>query len=70
MNLLSEMVERERRADELRQIERQREIDALLGKGRGKEKKKKMRHSLGSKLVEWGEQLQENPAPKASTSKI
>ncbi len=74
MNLLSEMVERERRADDLREAKREREKRELLERGRdkpeSKSKKKQVKDALGSKLVEWGEQLQEKPSPRPSTSKI
>lgn len=71
MSWLDEQYHRERREDDLRAARRDAEIEALLETKKGKEKPKKVRNALGSKLVEWGERLQDNkPAPKPSTSKI
>lgn len=78
MNWVDEQYERERRADDVREAQRAARIQALVkqdkskdeGKNRGKGKDKKIRRALGSKLIEWGEQLQDGGAPNPSTAKI
>lgn len=78
MDWISEEVERQRRADQVREAEREAKIKALLeqdkgknnGKGKQKAKDKNMRRALGSKLIEWGEQLQDGGSPNPSTLKI
>ncbi len=71
MNWLDEQYQRERYADDLRAMQHEADVDALLGKHKGKGKPKKVRSALGSKLVAWGERLQDtSPNAKPSTSKI
>jgi hypothetical protein len=73
MNWLNERYEQERREDEVRAMLHDAEIEALLAdaKAQGKAKNKKVRKAVGSKLVEWGERLQDTQSlPKPSTSKI
>jgi hypothetical protein len=71
MNWLDEQYQRERNADDLRAAQRDAEIEALLENKKGKEKPKKVRNALGSKLVEWGERMQDSTAKRnPSTSKI
>lgn len=78
MNWVDEQYERERRADDVREAQRAARVKALVeggkrkddGKNQGKGKDKKIRRALGSKLVEWGEQLQDGGAPNPSTAKI
>lgn len=72
MNWLNVEFEKQRRQDELRALEQQAEIEALLAPTRPpKASRKTVRKALGNKLVEWGEKLQDAPrAPRPSTSKI
>lgn len=71
MNWMHEQYQLERNKDQMREAQHEAEVDALLGKNKGKGKPKKVRSALGSKLVEWGERLQDAPAPsKPATSKI
>lgn len=71
MNWLSEQYQKERRADELRAIQRQSEINTLLPRKGETAKPKKVRRAVGSKLVEWGERLQETqPLPRSAALEI
>jgi len=78
MDWISEECERQRRADELREAERENKVKALLaqskakdnGKDKKKGKDKGVRRALGGKLIEWGEQLQDGSSPNPSTLKI
>ena len=72
MNWLNAQFEQARREDEIRALERQAEIEAMLARAYpSKTKNKNVRRALGTKLVELGERLQDaQPAPRPSTSKI
>ena len=76
MDWISEECERQRRADQMREAEREAKNKALLAEGKGKNKSKEkgkdknVRRALGSKLIEWGEQLQDGSSPNPSTAKI
>lgn len=71
MNWMHEQYQNERNKDQVREAQHNAEVDALLNKHEGKGKPKKVRSALGSKLVEWGERLQDAPhSSKPATSKI
>ncbi|MCC7163754.1 MAG: hypothetical protein IT331_14765 [Anaerolineae bacterium] len=76
MNWLVEQYERERRADELREAQRVAKFRMLLAQDEDKNQNKnkpddkKVRRALGSKLIEWGEQLQDGGARNPLTAEI
>jgi len=64
MNWLDQQYQNERRADDLRDAEREAETEARLAHGKPKKtntKAKSVRRIVGSKLIEFGERLQDQP---------
>jgi hypothetical protein len=61
---LSELYAEQRRADELREAQREANKNALLAKATETETKtppRRVRKAVGGKLIEWGTRLQETP---------
>lgn len=64
MNWLDQQYQNERHADDLRAAEQRAETEARLGQAktkRTKPKVKSVRRTVGSKLIEFGERLQDQP---------
>jgi hypothetical protein len=73
MNWLNARFEQERREDEIRALQHEAKMQALLDDARrhGKTPRKNVRRAVGGKLVEWGERLQDGqslPGPSLSES--
>lgn len=69
MHWLNVRCDQERREDEIRALQREAEINALLRGAPQPDKKpsKNVRRAVGGKLVEWGERLQEQPSLRTSS---
>lgn len=73
MNMLEAEYARKDRENEVREVMRASEIKKLLASQQtnAKNDNQSVRNAVGSKLVEWGERLQDGQsAPKPATLKI
>ncbi len=70
MNWLNARYEQERHQDEIRALQYAAQVNELLAQtNKHKGNSKRVRRAVGSKLVAWGERLQDTPSLKPSTSK-
>ena len=60
MDWLHMKYEEERHADEIRAAQHENEVNALLAAQSNPAPSRRVRQTVGGKLIEWGKRLQEN----------